>query len=342
LAVVQLGLWEYYNTLTFFTGNGDGTFAALPNPVSGFYFTCAGVGDFNGDGRPDLAVTDGIQSGYFVAVLLTETQTATASASISLPSNTGTHLVDASYSGDSDYSPSVSGTTGLLTTGMVSLSATGLSFGDEPVNDSTTAQGVQVTNTGVGTLNIASIKLKGTNATSFVTSNTCGASLAVGATCQVGVRFTPIAAGPASAAVTLTDSGTDSPQSVTLSGTGIAAPTASLKITYLDILFGNESVSFGNEPVGESTGSVPVAVTNTSSTAVLYFKTIALEGPDASSFVTSNTCGGSMGAVLNPGATCRIGVRFVPTRVGAANATITLTDNTSNSPQTINLSGTGQ
>jgi len=51
-------------------GNGDGTFQALP-PVNlgsnGFYTNSLTVGDFNGDGKADLAVTD---EGDQVAILL--------------------------------------------------------------------------------------------------------------------------------------------------------------------------------------------------------------------------------------------------------------------------------
>ena len=47
--------------VTMFQGNGDGTFtasSAAPSPT-GVYPLAMAVGDFNGDGIPDLAITSG-------------------------------------------------------------------------------------------------------------------------------------------------------------------------------------------------------------------------------------------------------------------------------------------
>jgi hypothetical protein len=221
---------------------------------------------------------------------------------------------------------------------LVTLSSTSISFGSEPVGDSTNAQAITVTNSGYLPLDIGSIRLTGPGVTSFVTSNTCGASLAMGAACRIGVRFVPSANSTASAAVTLTDNAPDSPQGIALSGTGVTAPAASLSLSA-------NSMAFAEEPVGSSTGALDVIVTNTSTTATLYFQTIALGGANASSFVTSNTCngasGGGLGGSLAPGAQCRIGARFAPTVSGPLSATITVTGNAANSPQAITLTGTG-
>ncbi len=45
-------------TLTILLGNGDGTFHAAPSPATGNAPSGIAVGDFNGDGRTDLAVTN--------------------------------------------------------------------------------------------------------------------------------------------------------------------------------------------------------------------------------------------------------------------------------------------
>ncbi|HTX77155.1 MAG TPA: FG-GAP-like repeat-containing protein, partial [Terracidiphilus sp.] len=105
---------SYKGTVTVLEGNGDGTFtqaAGSPEPVANWPVSIAG-GDFNGDGIPDLAVTN--YSSGTVSVLSTQlTETATATASPVAPVGTGTHLVEASYSGDSLYRASTSGTTAL-------------------------------------------------------------------------------------------------------------------------------------------------------------------------------------------------------------------------------------
>jgi hypothetical protein len=52
---------------------------------------------------------------------------------------------------------------------------------------------------------------------------------------------------------------------------------------------------------------------------------------------TTDTCGSSLAA----GASCNINVTFTPTTTGTRTGTLTITDNASNSPQTVNLSGDG-
>jgi Big-like domain-containing protein/VCBS repeat protein len=105
----------YANSVTILLGNGDGTFTQTAvSPQAGSIPSgnqSLVVGDFNGDGISDLAV--GSDSTSTVTVLLTATQTATATATGISPVGTGTHQVDASYSGDNSYNLSISGTTGL-------------------------------------------------------------------------------------------------------------------------------------------------------------------------------------------------------------------------------------
>jgi len=93
-------------TVTVLLGNGDGTFtsAAATPATTGYCCLSIAVGDFNGDGIPDLAVTDA--NSDTVEVLLTETQTATASGGVAVAP--GAHQVVASYPGDSDYDASTS------------------------------------------------------------------------------------------------------------------------------------------------------------------------------------------------------------------------------------------
>src|SRR5207253_3188850 len=57
----------------------------------------------------------------------------------------------------------------------------------------------------------------------FAQTNTCGASLAPGDTCTINVTFAPTAIGARTGALTLADDAADSPQQVTLSGSGIAS-----------------------------------------------------------------------------------------------------------------------
>jgi hypothetical protein len=94
-------------------GNGDGTFTAgptssfIPN-VSGQAITTA---DFNGDGFPDLGA---LGTNGSATLLYEQTYTANVSFSNLDPAGTGTHQIEASYPGDSNYNSSLSSTVALL------------------------------------------------------------------------------------------------------------------------------------------------------------------------------------------------------------------------------------
>jgi hypothetical protein len=81
-------------------------------------------------------------------------------------------------------------------------------------------QTVTLTNSGTATVELDSITLGGTNATSFLALNTCGATLTAGATCTVYAGFTPTVTGSLTASLSIVSNGSGSPQSVSLTGTG--------------------------------------------------------------------------------------------------------------------------
>jgi hypothetical protein len=79
---------------------------------------------------------------------------------------------------------------------------------------------VTLTNTGNATLNITKILLTGSNAADFTLANACGSSLLAGADCTISVTFTPLGPGTRTAAVSITDNASGSPEAVSLTGTG--------------------------------------------------------------------------------------------------------------------------
>jgi hypothetical protein len=83
-----------------------------------------------------------------------------------------------------------------------------------------------LTNTGNASLTGITIGLTGTNVGDFGQTNTCGSSLAPTSQCSIGVTFAPASTGAKSASVSISDNATNSPQSITLTGTGIQTPTA--------------------------------------------------------------------------------------------------------------------
>ena len=102
----------------------------------------------------------------------------------------------------------------------VSLSVTSLSFGTVKTGSTSDSQSFTLTNTGGSALRISSIKVTGTDASSFGFANSCDSSVAAGGSCSIHGHFTPKTTGVLSAAITIADNAGGSPQSIALSGTG--------------------------------------------------------------------------------------------------------------------------
>ena len=99
------------------------------------------------------------------------------------------------------------------------------------------------------------------------------------------------------------------------------------------------SVSFGSQNVGTTSAAQTVTLTNTG-TAPLAITGIAVNGANAADFAQTNTCPASPNT-LAANASCAISVTFSPSATGARSASIGVTDNASDSPQSLPLSGTG-
>jgi hypothetical protein len=110
----------------------------------------------------------------------------------------------------------------------VSLSGTGLSaqatllpnaltFGNVWVNGSSPEHKITVVNTGNAPLTINSVTASGGTPGAFVSTHRCNETISVGASCQLGVVFSPGEKGTHSTTLTL---GTNTPKPVTISVTG--------------------------------------------------------------------------------------------------------------------------
>jgi hypothetical protein len=103
-----------------------------------------------------------------------------------------------------------------------------------------------------------------------------------------------------------------------------SSPTASIST-------GN--LSFGYHQIDSKALAQKVTLTN-GSTAPLLISSIAIDNPD---FSQTNNCGTSVASHK----TCAIEVYFKPSQPLAETATLTITDNSTNSPQTVALTGIG-
>jgi hypothetical protein len=109
----------------------------------------------------------------------------------------------------------------------LAISPPSLNFGTQLVGVTSAPQTVTVTNNDNVTVTFSSISITGTNSGDFSkATDTCSPSVAAGAPCTVSVTFTPSAPPKLNetAALVFTDSDVNSPQSVSLTGSGSNAP----------------------------------------------------------------------------------------------------------------------
>ena len=112
-----------------------------------------------------------------------------------------------------------------ITAPAISFSPASLIFPSTTDGATATAMSTVMTNIGNAALTGVAVTLAGSNPTYFAFSgtNSCGTSLAAGASCTISVDFTPQAAlTNYSAAISVADNAAGTPQTVALTGTGAA------------------------------------------------------------------------------------------------------------------------
>jgi hypothetical protein len=145
----------------------------------------------------------------------------TVTASVTLPAGQQVLTVNQDAGGWNINSLSFATAIGGPSAATLSLSPASLTFASQEVHTSSAAQTVTVTNSGTAAASVSSIAASG----DFAQTNTCGTSIAAGASCSVSVTFTPTASGSRTGNVTITSNASNSPTTVALSGTG-ASPTS--------------------------------------------------------------------------------------------------------------------
>jgi len=219
------------------------------------------TGDFAESSQCGSSVAPGTQC--TVSVTFTPTATGTRTGTLVITDNTA-------------GSPHTVELTGSGTSGAVSLSASSLDFGQVAVGTSST-QSVTLTNPTQSPLDITSIQASGGD---YTQTNNCGIVVNPGASCSIAITFSPSALGTSVGTVSITDTAADSPQSITLTGTG--APPFTL------------AANPGSATVLAGTGQVQFTVTATSSSG--YTGSIVLGCAD----IAPATCSFSPGTI-SPG-----------------------------------------
>jgi HYDIN/CFA65/VesB-like, Ig-like domain/Beta-propeller repeat/Cep192 domain 4 len=208
----------------------------------------------------------------------------------------------------------------------VSLNPQQLSFGNETLYDTSDPQSVTLVNEGSSPLNITSISASG----DFTQSNNCGTIVpSAGGNCTIQIRFNPTTIGTRTDQVIVNDNAQGSPHPITIIGTGVAASTGAVTLS-------PTSLSFTSEPVGATSPTQTVNLTNTGKTS-LTLADISVSGD----FTQTNTCG-TLPSSLNVGDSCSFTVAFSPINSGRRTGAIVIKDDAAGSPQSVPLSGTGE
>jgi hypothetical protein len=229
----------------------------------------------------------------------------------------GTHSITAIYSGDSNFMGSTSRVLSQVVQGpTVKLSPPSLTFPMQVVFTTSAAQTVTLSNTGLGILVVKSIAVPGP----FTQTHTCGTTVNPSASCTISVTFKPSTAGIKSGTLSITDNASDSPQKVSLKGTGIA------------FTFSPTSLTFATQLLGTSSAAKTVTLTN-HGTATVSISGITTSGD----YSKTTTCGTSLAG----GVSCTISVTFKPDAIGTRTGVLTIEDADPSSPQKVSLTGVG-
>jgi len=147
-------------------------------------------------------------------------------------------------------------------TGQLSLPA-GVSMPDTTVGATSAAQVVTLGNVGTAPVTVASIT--SANAAEFTVSGSTCASLAAGASCNFNVAFAPAATGARSGSITVASTGSGGPQTIVVSGNGLAAsggpvpptdPNVVTAVEYYHAAFEHYFIPSIDDEIGKLDGGV--------------------------------------------------------------------------------------
>jgi len=212
--------------------------------------------------------------------------------------------------------------------GAASLSGNYFNLGNQQVGGTSSVFTYTLLNAGTAPLTISGVMLGGQNPGDFsLTANTCvnpqSTILQPGASCSVGVTFTPAATGTRSTLLSVACDGVNCPLSPTMLATGIN-PIAGVSPM---------SVDFGTQPLGTN-ASQTVTLSNVGTTPLV----VQSIGAASSSFAVRSP---TSSFTVAPGASVPVTVVFVTGGpAGPRSATLTFYDNDTLHPHTVALSGT--
>ena len=195
-------------------------------------------------------------------------------------------------------------------TATLSVSPASLTFGNVTVGTTSTLP-VTLTSTGTSAVTIHSVKTSGIDFT--VSGATFPLTLNPQQKVTLQVQFASMMTGAATGTLTVrSNSSTNATATINLNGTGVAATSPQLTMSF-------GSLTFGNVAVGSS-ATLPVTLTSTGSGPV----NISAATISGTGFTIS---GATFPMTLNPQKSVTLNVKFTPTAASAATGTLSISSN---------------
>jgi hypothetical protein len=337
------------------SGSANGSISVVSNAGPATMITMSGTGTASQLGASPAAVTFGsVLTGNSGSQTVTLTNSGTASLTISqatasgagfsisgiatpltinagqmatftaqfAPTTAGNATGTISIVSNAPNSPLTIALTGTGTQPQIAATPSTAAFGNVSTGTSN-SQTITISNGGSASLTISSVSVTGAGFN--ISGINAPLTIAAGKNTTFNAVFAPTTAGAASGSIMIANNSSNPSMSIPLSGTGVA----STKVLGLS----TTSLSFGNVNVGSS-NSLSVALTNNGNANV----TISSLGVSNGAF-TAN--GVSAGEMLTPNQSVTVTVQFAPSAAGAVSGTVTISSDATNSPASINVSGTG-
>jgi len=259
-------------------------------------------------------------SGFSGAVNLAASQSLTLTVSFA-PATVGSTTGSLRVVSSATNSPAMISLSGTGVQPQLGANPSGASFGNVVIGTSN-SQTFNLTNGGTASVSISQMNVSGTG---FSITGLPGMPMTInaGSSATFNAVFTPSANGSVTGSVSLLSNAPNSPLTIALSGTGVAA-------TYL-LSANPTNLSFNNVNDGSSS-SLDVILTNSGNSNI----TITNATASGAGFSAS----GVSGITLTPNQSANLNVTFAPTLAGAVSGSVAVTSNATNSP-TITLSGAG-
>ena len=249
-----------------------------------------------------------------ISVRFTASVVGTRTASLDIASNAPTVKVG------------LSGVAVPLPAPAVALTPAAVDFATATVGGAALKRSISLSNNGSATLVLNGSTVSGNG---FSSTDTCGASLAPGASCSFSIAFAPAGVGAFTGLLTVSSNAAGSPHKVALSGIGALAPLA-----VLGWAPAAPQPVFADTGVGATSAPVTLTLINQGPGSA----TLDAIATGSGEFGVGGAC--SVGLSLAPQATCTVTLVFAPAQVGPRSATL-LVSSTGTDPAPVALDGLG-